>query len=122
MVIITCPCKYPLWITDKRDNDEIEYIAFPRDYIEDVDGEIDVPEFEEIEEEGFDGKRHKYMAVLFQDPEDAYTKKYDVAEHIVVAGCHVETDGKKMKCKKKELFIVLHPIQEWEEHHMVKIR
>lgn len=119
---MVCPCKYPLLIADKRDDDEIEYLAFPEDYIEEMNGEVDAPEFEEVEEEGFDGERHKYMAVLWQDPKDAVTKKYDVAEHIVVAGCHVRTDGKKMQCRKKELFVVLHPLDEWEKHHKVKIK
>ncbi len=121
-VTITCPCKFPIFIVDNRDGEDIEYMGFPTDYIEEVNGKIDSPEFEEVEEEGFDGNKHKYMAVLWQDPEDANTKKYDVAGHIVIAGCRAETDGKQIVCKKKELFVVLHPLGEWEEYHKVRLK
>lgn len=110
-------------IIDKRDNDTIEYLAFPDDYIDEVEGEIDVPKFDVVEEEGFDRKKHVYMSVLWKDPKNATTKRYDVADHIVVAGCEarVDTDGKKMQCKRKELFVVLHPIDEWKDHHIVEL-
>lgn len=118
---MVCPCKYPLHVIDNRDDDEIEYLAFPDDYIDDVDGEIAVPEFDIIEEKGFDGKVHEYMAVMWHDPSNAITKKYDVAEHIVIAGCESKSDGKKIQCKKKELYIVMHPLDEWLEHHVVEL-
>ncbi len=109
-------------MTDTRAGYDIEYVAFPDDYIEEVDGDIVIPEFEQLRERGFDGEEHDYMAVVYQEPKDANTKKYDVNDHIVVAGCHAETDGKKMICKKKELFMVLHPLDEWEKYHKVKIK
>ncbi len=112
---------YPIVFVDDRDGDYLSYISIPEEVLED-EGGVDNPEFEEVKEEGFDGKIHDYMAVIWRNPKNATTKKYDVNEHIVIAGCEASTDGKKMKCKKKELYMVLHPIQEWTDHHIVKIK
>ena len=121
MVTIVCVCRYPLVFIDTRNGDSISYISIPEEVFED-EGGIDNPEFEEIAEEGFDGEMHDYMAVIWKNPEDAITKKYDVNEHIVISGCDASTDGKKMKCKKKELYVVLHQIQEWIDNHIIEIK
>lgn len=118
---MTCPCMYPLMFVDNRYGDKVEYMSIPEDVFDEM-GCIRMPELEVIEEEGFDGKLHKYMGVIWKDPKDATTKKYDVNDHIVIAGCDGVVDGKKMSCKKKELYVVLHPIEEWKEHHIVKIK
>lgn len=118
---MVCPCMYPLVFIDDRDGDNISYISIPDEVLEE-EGGVDYPEFEEVKEEGFDGKMHDYMAVIWKDSKNAITKKYDVNEHIVVAGCDARSDGKKMKCKKKELYMVLHPIDEWISYHIVSIK
>lgn len=120
---MVCPCKFPLHVIDKRDGDEIEYLAFPDEYIDDMDGVIKVPKFEVVKEEGFDGKIHEYMGVMYKDPLEATTKKYEVNNHIVIAGCDskVSEDGKKLQCKKKELYVVFHPLEEWQENHVVEL-
>lgn len=120
---MVCPCKYPLHIIDKRDNEEIEYLAFPDEVIDDMNGKIIVPEFEVIKEEGFDRKIHEYMGVMWKDPTGATTKKYEVNDHIVIAGCDskLSDDGKKLQCKKKELYVVFHPLDEWEDFHIVEL-
>lgn len=83
---------------------------------------IENPQFEEVKEEGFDGIIHEYMAVVWKDPKNATTKKYDINNHIVVAGCDFPTEKKgKLKCVDKQIYVVLHPIDEWIEHHMIKI-
>lgn len=121
MINIVCPCRFPLVFLDNRDGDNISYISIPEDVFED-EGSIDNPKFEEVTEEGFDKKTHDYMAVIWKDPKNAITKKYDVNDHIVIAGCDASSDGKKMKCKKKELYMVLHPIDEWISYHIVTIK
>ncbi len=118
---MVCVCKYPLVFIDNRNGDSISYISIPEEVFEDEES-IDNPEFEEVTEEGFDGKMHDFMAVIWKNPKDAVTKKYDVNDHIVIAGCDSSTDGKKMKCKKKELYMVLHPVDEWISHHIVEIK
>jgi hypothetical protein len=116
-----CSCKYPLVFLDDRDGDEISYVAIPEEIFEEL-GTIEQPLFEEVKEIGFDGKTHDYMAVVWKDPKDATTKKYDVNDHIVVAGCNSPTDNKgKLKCVDKTTYVVLHPIDEWIAHHMIKV-
>lgn len=118
-----CACLYPLIFVDDRDEDNIKYISIPEEVLEE-EGGLDNPEFEKVTEEGFDGELHEYMAVIWKEPKNAHTKKYDVNEHIVVAGCDAKVDnnGKKIACRKKEMYMVLHPWKEWNDHHIVKIR
>lgn len=119
---MVCPCLYPLVITDKRYDTKIEYIAIPTEIFEDMQN-IDQPEFEEVEEKGFDGHFHKYIAVMWKDPKEATTKKYEINDHIVIAGCDFPRTNKgKLKCYDKEIYVVLHPIDEWTEHHIVSIQ
>lgn len=114
---MVCPCKHPLHIIDKRDDEDIiEFLAFPDEFIDDVDGEIKVPKFEVIEEDG-----KKYMSVLWKDMLSANVKRYDVNEHIILAGCESKIDGKKLQCKRKELYLVLHPLEEWNAYHVVNL-
>lgn len=117
---MVCPCIYPLVFKDTRYTGQpISYISIPDEIFEEQTT-IENPLFEEVEEEGFDGNMHQYMSVLWKDPKGANLKKYDVNNHIVYAGC-AQTDGKKLVCRKKDLFLVLHPIDEWNEDHVVEI-
>lgn len=117
---ITCPCLYPTVIDDYRSGRKIEYIAFPEDEFP-LPEEMIKPEFEKIKEKGFDGKMHDYIAVIFQNPTNAHTKKYDVNDHIVVMGCNGKVIDGKVQCKHKDLFMVLHPENEFEKYHKIKI-
>jgi len=106
---------------DNRDGDNIDYISIPSEILREM-GEVRV-DFEEVKEKGFDGEMHDYMAVIWKDPSNATTKKYDVNNHIVIAGCDAKVvNGKKLQCKKKELYIVFHPIDEWISHHIVDLQ
>ena len=84
MIIIVCPCLYPLVFIDNRDSDNLSYISIPEEILEELD-EVPKLQFEEVNEKGFDGKFHDYMAVIWKDPSKATTKRYDVNDHIVVA-------------------------------------
>lgn len=121
-ISMVCPCEYPLVFVDDRYSERIEYISIPDEVFDEM-GEIRKPEFEVVEEEGFDKNIHKYMAVLWKNPKDATTKKYDINDHIVVAGCDFPMSKKgKLRCAEKEIYVVLHPIDEWKEHHMIKVK
>lgn len=99
---------------DNRDGEEIEYLSIP---IEDLEEHgVEIPEFEEVKENG-----KSFMAVMWADPKNATTKKYEVNDHIVVMGCEGKIKNGKVQCKKKELYVVLHPMSEWIEHHIVNI-
>lgn len=119
-----CICKYPLMIIDNRDGKGIEYLAMPIDVIK--DGDMPVPEIDYEEAEGFDGVTRDYISVIWQKIKDgSVMKKYDVAGHIVKAGCEIpETsrgeDG-QLQCTDKSIFVVLHPAEEWVEQHVVEL-
>lgn len=118
---MVCPCEYPLVFFDDRGEEEISYISIPEEEFEEL-GSISNPIFEEVKETGFDGEIHDYMGVMWKDPKNATVKKYDVNDHIVYAGCDFPIEKKgKIKCAEKELYLVLHPIDEWIDHHMIKI-
>ncbi len=118
---MVCPCKFPLVFVDTRNGKDIEYIAIPGEDFENMD-EVSKPEFHQMIEDGPDGESHKYMAVLWKDPHNAVTKKYDVDNHIVIAGCNAKYANEGLQCKRKELYVVLHPIDEWKEHHRIAIK
>ncbi len=118
---MVCPCEFPLVFLDNRHGEDISYISIPEEIFKEW-GSIEVPLFEEIKDKGFDDELHDYMAVIWRDPKNATTKKYDINDHIVIAGCDLPTDNKgKLKCVEKEIYVVLHPIDEWIDHHMIKI-
>lgn len=115
-----CPCQYPIiFVDDRYTGEPVTYISIPKEIFEEQEY-IENPVFEEVEEEGFDGELHKYMSVLWKDPKGASLKKYNVNNHIVYAGC-ANVDGQKLMCRKKDLFLVLHPVDEWLENHIVRI-
>lgn len=111
---MTCPCLYPviLNVTDS-DGDKVKYWSMPED---ELDREFEIPKIQEVIH-----KNEKYMAVLWHDPGDADLKPYEINEHIVYAGCNFDDKirkGGKLVCKEKELFLVLHPINEWYSYHI----
>lgn len=67
----------------------------------------------------------EYVAVLWADPEDADLKETTVNDHLVYSGCSydelVRKNG-KMKCKEPQLYLVLHPKEEWESYHIRNLK
>jgi hypothetical protein len=109
-----CVCKYPLMITDKRDEYESIYISLP---LEILDGEVPIPDMEVVKEKDFDDKMATYMKVEWQESSKG-TKRYNVNDHIVLAGCPED----QLSCDIKSIFVVYHPIDEWNEYHMVELK
>ena len=69
-----------------------------------------------VKEIGFDNIQREYMKVKWQDiPKNA--KRYNVNEHIVMAGCQED----QLKCDSKSIFAVSHPIEEWNINHMIDL-
>ncbi len=62
---------------------------------------------------------------MWEDPESANIKSYEVNDHLVYAGCSFDEllmkKGKKV-CKEKRLFMVLHPKEEWEKYHIRNLK
>lgn len=133
-----CSCLYPLHIVDKRDSisgedsDSIEYLAIPQEVIDEMGKKINIPSIEVIKEEGFDGVKRDYVKVVWADSSGAMTKRYDVNDHIMIIGCDApkckiqkgkdkHKDRSGCKCDEKEVYAVLHPLDEWHSHHIVEI-
>jgi hypothetical protein len=120
-----CICKYPLMITDKREGQEVEYLAMPLEIIE--GGIVPVPDIEVQNTEGLDGIKRRYVAIKWKDiTPDLHVKKYDViGGHIVFAGCELsealKEDNGNLRCDAKSIYKVLHPYEEWIENHVVEI-
>ena len=101
---MTCPCAYPILVT----YDDISFIAFP---LEEFEHElIDIPDI--IEDES-----GKWVIVKWRKDIHEGVKEYDVAGHIVLAGCKEN----ELSCNIKDIYHVYHPIDEWNERHMLKI-
>lgn len=119
-----CICKYPLLIIDNRDGKGIEYLAMPIEAIK--DGDMPIPDIDYEETEGLDGITRGYISVTWQKVKDGdVVKKYDVVSHVVTAGCQSEyalkgEDG-KLACDEKNIYVVLHPVTEWVEQHIVEL-
>ncbi len=119
-----CICKYPLMVIDKRDDEDIEYLAMPLEIID--TGIIPVPDLEIQDAEGLDGIVRRYVAVKWKDiTPDLHVKKYDVVGHVVFAGCELSETLKgengNLKCDTKSIYMVLHPLDEWAEKHIIEI-
>jgi len=141
-----CSCLYPLHVVDKRgmeigddSDDAIEYFAMPQEVVDEMggnEGKIRIPKIETVKETDFDGIKRDYVKVIWADPSGAMTKRYDINDHIMVIGCDSPKckirDGKKRsgrsghksgcKCEEKEVYTVLHPLEEWHTHHIVEVR
>lgn len=119
MFNITCPCLYPviLTITDE-DGDETTYWSMPDDELD--SGKFEIPKLDYTTKD-----EKEYVVVMWNDPEGADMKSYEVNEHLVYAGCKFGDKlkrGGKMVCKEKELFLVLHPKEEWETYHIRNLK
>lgn len=119
-----CVCKYPLLIVDNRDGQEIEYIAMPIDVIK--GGGLSIPDIDFEETEGPDGIIRDYISVKWRTVKQGdVVKKYDVAGHIVTAGCEFSETSKgedgKFVCDEKSIYVVLHPADEWLDQHVLSV-
>ena len=111
-----CICKYPLILTDKRDGEEHDFISFPLSILD--SNEITIPDMEVVKDvEGFDGKKEIYMKVKWNEMGEN-AKRYNVREHIVYAGCPEH----QLICDTKSIYEVYHPIDEWNDYHVLDIR
>lgn len=114
-----CPCMYPMIIFDNRYDEQIEYLAIPKEIIKEK-GDITLPEIEIINLKG-----KEWMAVTWNTLSHNNVKDYDVNDHIVIAGCDissmVEKEG-KLRCDEKKIYIVLHPMDEWLDHHVIELK
>ncbi len=111
-------------VTDKRNDQEIEYLAMPLEIID--GGEMPVPDIEVQDDDGLDGVVRRYVAVKWKDiTPDLHVKKYDVVGHVVYAGCELSTalkgENGNLHCDTKSIYMVLHPLEEWAENHMIEI-
>lgn len=117
-----CVCKYPLIIVDTREGKEIEYIAMPTEIVS--GGDMPVPTIEPIETEGLDGIKRRYIAVQWQELTHENVREYDVAGHVVIAGCDPSSvsivDG-EWKCESKDIYLVLHTFEDWTIQHFIQL-
>lgn len=112
-----CICRYPLIVTDKRLSDDVVHLSMPLEVIQGM-SEMPIPDMELVEDvEGFDGKKGTYMKVVWREL-SSIAKKYNVNEHIVLAGCPED----QLSCNEKSIFEVYHPIGEWKEYHMLELK
>jgi hypothetical protein len=124
----------------KVDDQDVKFLAIPFETAR-VRG-IEIPEIDIVDHDipigllGKDFITKQFVKVkwhkLNDKLNDEYTKKYDIREHIVVAGCKHsdalknkefdELEGKeKLHCTEKEVFSVLHPIDEFLNQHIMEI-
>jgi len=127
--VAICVCRYPIILTDKRDGLENKFICIP---VEIVDGDsIPIPQIEFVKEESFsfgeslrkfvkendfDNKKKEWVVVKWNKPSNV-TKRYNVADHIVIAGCPED----QLTCNSKSIYEVYHPIDEWYSLHDIEI-
>ena len=123
---MTCPCLYPLIliITD-NDGDEIKYWSMPDDELD--NGKFNIPKIDYVTEDGIpiNESEASYVAVKWANTNGANLKKTEVNEHLVYSGCsfnELVKKGGKMKCKEPQLYLVLHPKEEWEDYHIRTIK
>ena len=103
-------------ITDKRYGGSDVYISIPLEVI--GDGiEVPIPDMTIVDEIGFDNIKRKYMKVIWQDDIPTWAKRYNVNDHIVIAGCQES----QLSCDTKSIFAVFHPLDEWNEYHMIEL-
>lgn len=102
---MVCPCKFPLIIV----KDGIEFISLPLEIFSE-DDLVQIPSISEKKDEKGD-----WIEVKWKDTVHEGVKSYDVAGHIVYAGC----DESKLECDIKNIYSVMHPKDEWMNYHII---
>lgn len=129
--------KEDLEITVEIEGKDVKFLAIPFETVE--KRHIEIPEVEMIDYDipiGLSGDHitKQFTKVTWKKVTDEFIKKYEIKGHIVIAGCkHPETlididkidksingpgsDGNKLHCTEKEIFAVLHPMDEFLDEH-----
>jgi hypothetical protein len=126
-----------LEIVINRDSQDIKFLAIPMSTIEERGLQSEIPEIEMVDHETnlSDGTAivRQFMKIVWLKISDESTKKYDVRGHIFIAGCkpsdmikekELDLEGKEkevLHCSEKGIFVVLHPIDEFLEKHIVEL-
>lgn len=125
-----------LEVTVDIDGQPVKFLAIPFETV--AERGIEVPEIEIVDHDIPLGIKGDYITKQFTKvkwnkiTDDSYTKKYDLRDHIVIAGCKRsdalknkkfdELEGKeKLHCTEKEIFSVLHPMDEFLNEHFGEI-
>lgn len=116
---------YPMIIIDSRYDENIEYFAMPKEIIKDKNDTITLPIIEIIETD-LKGKPGEFVAVMWNEMYGTENiKEYVVNDHLVMAGCDISSmidKNGKLQCDEKKIYLVLHPMDEWLDHHVVELR
>ena len=92
----------------------VKYLAYPEKHVQKMLGKLD------IDVQKFEG--NDYVSVNYKDIESSdLMKQYLTNEHIIFAGCSapVKVGDSGLKCDSKEIYLSLHPIDEWTDHHVI---
>lgn len=101
--------------TKKTDGEySVNYLAYPEDHVQKMLGKLD------IDIQKFEG--NDYVGVNYKDIESSdLMKRYLTNEHTIFAGCGapVKVGDQGLKCESKEIYLSLHPLDEWTDHHFI---
>lgn len=117
-------------VTVDIEGQDTKFLAIPFETV--LERGIEIPEWEIVDYDipvGLDGEyiTKQFTKLTWKKPAvDSYTKKYEVKGHIVIAGCKhseavktVDDEGKdKLQCTEKEIYSVLHPMDEFLNEHI----
>lgn len=126
-----------LEIVINRDEQDIKFLAIPMETISKRGLESEIPEIEVVDHESIlsDGSTivRQFMKVVWLKITDELVKKYDIRNHIFIAGCkssemikekefdYFGKESEVLRCSDKGIFTVLHPIDEFLEKHIVEL-
>ena len=99
---------------ETEDGDGVKYLAYPEEHVQKALGKLD------IDVQKFEGK--DYVGVNYKPIESSdHIKQYLTNEHTIFAGCNtpVKVGDHGLKCESKEIYLSLHPIDEWTDHHVI---
>lgn len=118
----------------ERDGVNVNFIAVP--FSEVGTRGIPVPENDIVYHDvkiGNDIVSKQFTKLTWQKPDGKHFKKYEVRDHYAVAGCEpsetyreseYDNEGKEkevLKCVNKDVFEVLHPIDEFINMHVLEL-
>lgn len=114
------------------DGNIVKFLAVP--FTEVGNRGIPVPDIEAIYHDvsvGNDIISKQFMELTWQNLDGKHYKKYDIKNHLILAGCEAsetskqfdELEGKEvLVCtNKKEIYKALHPIDEFLEKHILEL-
>lgn len=126
-----------LEIVINRDEQDFKFLAIPMKTISERGLESIIPEIEVVDHESIlsDGSTivRQFVKVVWTKITDEIVKKYDVKGHIFIAGCkssemvkekefdYFGKENEVLRCSDKGIFVVLHPIDEVLEKHIVEL-